>query len=103
MPDHTSGLVECAGGAGDRLKVLVVSVDSERDTPAALASYMGSFDRRITAVTGKADDTARAARTFNAFHQNAGSSDGAHTFDHTTDVQLIGRDGRRGSGQPAHA
>jgi protein SCO1/2 len=81
------------GKDGDRLKVLFVSIDPERDTPPALATYLGSFDPRITALTGSADQIARATRTFDAFHEKVASSDG-YTFDHTTNVYLIGPNGR---------
>ena len=81
------------GKDGDRLKVLFVSIDPERDTPATLATYLGSFDPRITALTGSAADVARAARAFDAFHEKVASGNG-YTFDHTTNVYLVGRDGR---------
>jgi protein SCO1 len=81
------------GKDGDRLKVLFVSVDPERDTPAALASYLGSFDPRITALTGSAAQVARAALAFDAFHEKAASGSG-YTYDHTTNVYLVGRNGR---------
>src|SRR5262245_20521641 len=47
-----SNVLAGLGPDGDRLKVLFVSVDGERDTPAALAAYMGSFDERMVALTG---------------------------------------------------
>jgi protein SCO1/2 len=89
-----SNVLDGLGKNGDRLKVLFVSVDSERDTPAALASYLGSFDHRITALTGSAADIARAARTFGALYEKVAGNDGGYTFDHTTNVYLIGQDGR---------
>lgn len=90
-----SNVLEGLGRDGDRLKVLFVSVDGERDTPEALASYLGSFDPRIVGLTGKGDDIARAARAFDAFYEKVAGSNGAYTFDHTTNVYLIGGDGRR--------
>jgi protein SCO1 len=89
-----SNVLEGLGKNGDRLKVLFVSVDTERDTPPALAAYMGSFDPRITALTGSAADIARAARAFDAFYEKTTGSDHGYTFDHTTNVYLVGRDGR---------
>jgi protein SCO1/2 len=89
-----SNVLEGLGKDGDRLKVLFVSVDAERDTPAALATYLGSFDPRITALTGSAADIARAARAFDALYEKNASSDSGYTFDHTTNVYLVDRDGR---------
>jgi protein SCO1 len=89
-----SNALEGLGEDGDRLKVMFVSVDGERDTPAALASYLASFDPRITGLTGNAAGISRAARTFGALYEKVAGSDGSYTFDHTTNVYLIGRDGR---------
>jgi len=89
-----SNVLEGLGKDGDKLKVLFVSVDAERDTPQALAAYLGSFDPRITALTGSAADIARAARAFDALYEKTPGSDGSYTFDHTTNVYLVGRDGR---------
>jgi protein SCO1/2 len=79
---------------GDRLKVLFVSVDGERDTPGALSAFLGSFDERIIALTGDAAQIARAAQAFDAHYERIGGRDGGYTFDHTTKVYLLGRDGR---------
>jgi protein SCO1/2 len=89
-----SNVLEGLGKDGDRLKVLFVSVDGERDTPLALAAYMGSFDPRITALTGGAAKIARAARAFDASYEKVAGSNGGYTFDHTTNVYLVGRNGR---------
>jgi len=89
-----SNVLEGLGKDGDRLKILFVTVDAARDSPEALASYLGSFDPRITALTGSAADIARAARAFDALYEKNAGSDGGYTFDHTTSVYLVGRDGR---------
>jgi len=86
-------VLEGLGKDADRLKVLFVSIDTERDTPAALASYLKSFDPRITALTGSAAQIAKATRAFDAFHEKVAGASG-YTFDHTTNVYLIGRNGR---------
>jgi len=84
-----SNVLSSLGADGDRLKVLFVSVDSERDTPAALTDYLASFDRRILGLTGGAAELAAAARAFDAFHEQR-----ADGFDHSSKTYLIGRDGR---------
>jgi protein SCO1/2 len=55
---------------------------------------MGSFDPRIVALTGNAAQIARAAQAFDALYEKVEGSDGGYTFDHTTKVYLVGRDGR---------
>jgi protein SCO1 len=88
-----SNVLGTLGPDGDRLKVLFVSVDSERDSPEALAVYMASFDPRITALSGSAAGIDRAARAFDAFYERLTDS-GGFTFDHSTKTYLVGRDGR---------
>jgi protein SCO1/2 len=58
---------------------------------------MGSFDPRITALTGSAADIARAARAFDAFYEKTDGSGQGYAFDHTTNVYLVGPDGRIGA------
>jgi hypothetical protein len=44
--------LEALGADGDRIEVVFVSIDPDRDTQAHLKEYMSSFDRRIVAVSG---------------------------------------------------
>ncbi len=89
-----TNVLTALGKDGDRFKVLFVSVDGERDTPAALSAFMGSFDERIIALTGGAAQIARVAQAFDARYERIAASNGGYTFDHTTKVYLVGRDGR---------
>lgn len=89
-----SNTLSALGPDGDQLKVLFVSVDSERDTPAALKAYMSSFDPRIVALTGSASGIAAAARAFDAFYEKVPEKDGGFTFDHTVKTYLVDREGK---------
>jgi len=91
-----SNVLAGLGPDGDRLKVLFVSVDTERDTPEALKAYMSSFDPRIVALTGSAAEVAAAARSFDAFYEKVTDKEGGFTFDHTIKTYFIDRDGRSG-------
>jgi protein SCO1 len=84
-----SNVLANLGPDADRLKVLFVSVDTERDTPEALKAYMGSFDRRITALTGTAAEVSAVARAFDAFYEKVPDSSGGFTFDHTIKTYFI--------------
>ena len=89
-----SNVLASLGPDGDRLKVLFVSVDSERDTPEALKAYMASFDPRIIALTGSAAEIAAAARAFGAFYEKVAENGGGFTYDHTIKTYFIDRDGK---------
>jgi protein SCO1 len=77
------------GPQGDKLKVLFVSVDSERDTPEALKGYMTAFDPRITALTGSPSEIAAAAAVLDAFYEKVPGADGSFTFDHSIKTYVL--------------
>jgi cytochrome oxidase Cu insertion factor (SCO1/SenC/PrrC family) len=55
------------GADGDKLQVVFVTVDPERDTGPLLAEYMRAFDPTFVAVRGNAEQTAKAAKDFKIF------------------------------------
>ena len=83
------------GADGDRLKVLFVSVDPERDTPEALRAYLASFDPRIIGLTGSADQIAVAAKGWKAhYHKLEEEGGGSPTITHSAYIYLMDRDNR---------
>jgi protein SCO1 len=52
------------GQKGDRLAVLFVTVDSERDPPDQLRTYLASFDSRIVGLTGSREQIATVTAAF---------------------------------------
>lgn len=88
-----SNVLSGLGADGDRLKVLFVSVDGERDTPDALKAYLASFDSRILGLAGSSAQIAIAARAFDAFYTKVASGS-ASTFDHSTKTYLVDRNGK---------
>lgn len=81
------------GPAADRLKVLFVSVDPERDTREQLELYMTSFDPRISALTGTPQNIDRMIKNFRAYYRKV-PTEGGYTMDHTAVVYLMGADGK---------
>ena len=49
------------GPDADRVQVVFITVDPERDTPEVLKSYVESFDAPIMALTGSTEAVAQAA------------------------------------------
>ena len=85
--------LEALGADGDRLQVLFVTIDPERDTAEHLKEFVGSFDRRIVALTGTPLEIAAAAHRFGATYDKVVAKDGSYTMDHTTKVFLLDRYG----------
>lgn len=85
--------LEALGQDGDRLQVLFVSIDPDRDTAEHLREFVGSFDRRIIALTGSTLEIAAVAHRFGATYDKVVAKDGSYTMDHTTKVFLLDRYG----------
>jgi protein SCO1 len=97
--------LEALGADGDRIKVVFVSIDPDRDTQAHLKEYMSSFDRRIVAVSGSPEGIAAMARAYGAKYRKVPTRSG-YTFDHSSAVFLLDRDGEMSAildaGEPQH-
>ena len=81
------------GPRAERVQVLFVTVDPERDTPSALKEYLASFDPRIVGLTGHPTDIAAAADALNSFYERIDKPDGSYTMDHTLKVHFFDRYG----------
>jgi protein SCO1 len=83
------------GADGERLQVIFVTIDPERDTPAVLSQYVPGFDPSFVALYGTADQTAATAKEFKIFYQKVpGRTPTSYTMDHTAGSYVFDRDGR---------
>ena len=86
---------ERLGSDGDRLQVLFVTVDPERDTQDVLAKYMANFDPSFIALRGNADETAKVAKEFKIiFEKVPGQSPTSYTINHSAGTFVFDRGGR---------
>lgn len=83
------------GKDADRMQVLFVTVDPERDTPEVLRQYVPSFDPRFLGLYGDAEATARAAKAFKIFYQKQPPKDSTtYSVDHSAGTYILDREGR---------
>ena len=83
------------GAEADRVQVLFVTVDPERDTPALLEQYVKSFDPRFVGLTGSLEEITAAAKQFKIFFaKSQGKEPGRYSVDHSTQAYLIDTAGR---------
>jgi len=91
-------LMKELGPAADDFNIAFISVDPERDTQEILKGYMSSFDPRIMALRGDAEETATVVKAFAAYSRKVPTEDGNYTMDHTAGVYLMdGKGGFRGT------
>ena len=67
---------------GDRIQVLLVSVDPERDTPERLEGYLDNFHPSFLGLTGTEEEIREVADAFGAYFARVGEGDD-YTVDHT--------------------
>lgn len=89
-----SGWLEDLGPGAERLNVVFISVDPERDTPEAMADYVSAFHPKIRGWTGSPDDVARAASAFRVAYKKVPLDDGGYSMDHTASVILFDATGQ---------
>ena len=74
--------------------ILFVTVDPERDTPAALARYAALFATPIVALTGTPAEIAAVTKSFGIYSKRVAQPGGGYTIDHTATVLLFDRAGK---------
>jgi protein SCO1/2 len=90
-----SQVMKMLGPAADRVQVLFVTVDPERDTPAVLSRYVTAFDPRFLGLYGDAAATRRAAKEFKVFYEkHDGPAPGEYSMDHSAGTYVIDPKGR---------
>ncbi|TMG91161.1 MAG: SCO family protein [Betaproteobacteria bacterium] len=83
------------GADADRVQVLFVTIDPERDTPELLSHYVPAFNPTFLGLSGDAAATAETAREFKVLYQKqAGSTPGSYSMDHTAGTFIFDPAGR---------
>ena len=70
------------GAAGDRLQVIFVTIDPERDTAPILKEYMAAFDPSFLALYGNAQRTRETADHFKVYYKKVPTGQ-SYTMDHS--------------------
>ena len=105
-----SETMKLLGPDADRVQVLFVTVDPDRDTAELLRQYVPAFDPRFVGLRGDTAQTEAVAKEFRIIFQKVpGSTPETYTVDHSAGLFLFDPAGRRvtpdvvlpgGSGQP---
>lgn len=83
------------GPQADKVQVLFITVDPERDTQQVLAKYVPAFHPRFLGLGGSTAETEQVAKEFKAFYQKVpGKTAGSYTVDHTAGSYIFDSQGR---------
>ncbi len=79
--------------AVDRLRVVLVSVDPNRDTPQQLKSYLGYFDKQFVGLTAPVETIQKLANAVSIPFIPADTNKPNYTVDHSGNLAILGPDG----------
>ena len=86
---------EKLGADGDRLQVVFITVDPERDTREVLSQYVPAFHPSFTGLYGDAAATERVTKEFRILYiKNPGKTPTSYTVDHSAGVFIFDAQGR---------
>lgn len=80
--------------AANRLGIVMISVDPERDSPQILAEYTENFGASVTGLSGSRAAVDQAIKDFGIYALKVALEDGDYTMDHSAAVFLYDRTGR---------
>ncbi len=86
--------MEILGEEADRVQVIMITVDPERDSPEKLGEYVAHFDSRFLGATGTLEEIAQVATLYGIFFEkNEGTEATGYLVDHTATQMVIDQDG----------
>jgi protein SCO1/2 len=90
-----AGIKKSLGAAGDRIQVVFVTVDPERDTPEILKAYLANFGPEFVGLRGSLEQTAAVAKEFKVFYAKVpGKTPGSYSMDHSAASFVFDTSGR---------
>jgi protein SCO1/2 len=85
--------LKALGPDAERVQVVFVTLDPERDSGKTLADYVGAFDPRFIALRGDEAATQRVAKEFKIFYEKR-KQGASYTIDHSAQAYVIDPQGR---------
>ncbi|MBU1175246.1 MAG: SCO family protein [Alphaproteobacteria bacterium] len=89
------GWMETLKAGPDDLRLIMVTVDPERDTAENLRAYLDAFSEDFVGLVGSLEQTEAAKKAFGVFSQKVKTDEYTdYLVDHTASVFLLDRNGR---------
>jgi protein SCO1 len=82
-------MMRLLGKDADRVQVLFVTLDPERDTPELLAKYPAAFYPTFKGLYGDSMSTAQAAQAFGVTYEKHPNKNGGYELDHSAGTYFI--------------
>ncbi|MDF0604141.1 SCO family protein [Neisseriaceae bacterium TC5R-5] len=82
------------GDQADKVQVLFVSVDPERDTPQVLAAYIPHFNPAFIGLTGSVVELEKVKTQYKVVAQKVKAPTGSYSVDHSAGSYLLDQEGK---------
>jgi len=82
-----------APAKAQRVALLFITVDPERDSVAAMKDYVARFHPRLIGLTGSPEEIDRITRDYGAFYAPVPQDGGDYAMDHSGFIVLMGPEG----------
>ncbi|MBX3498149.1 MAG: SCO family protein [Alphaproteobacteria bacterium] len=90
-----TGVDQLGPQAASKVNLLFITVDPERDPPAALKEYVAQFGPTMVGLTGTPEQIAAVAKAFRVYYQKVPGKDGApYLVDHSSIFYVMDRNFR---------
>jgi protein SCO1/2 len=90
---EVSEVMRALGKDADRTGALFITIDPERDTPAAMKDYLSSFDPHLRGATGDRAAIDAAEKAYRVYAKKVPTTNGDYSMDHTALVYLMDKQG----------
>jgi protein SCO1/2 len=92
---HLHAALKKLGAEADGARILFVTVDPARDTPAVLHAYVRAFDPRAVGLTGTPRAIEALSKRYrSAFSREPGDANGNYEVTHSSGIYIFDRAGR---------
>jgi protein SCO1 len=92
---HLHAVLQRVGPKADGARILFVSVDPARDTPAIMHAYVNAFDKQAVGLTGAPRALEALSKRYrSAFTREPAQANGQYEVSHSSAIYLFDRQGQ---------
>ena len=94
LNEMSLALGKLAAQERNEVRIVFITVDPWRDTPAVIKSWLDKFTGPIVGLTGSADAVAQAERAYRVYSAKHPLPDGGYDMDHSALIYIMDPQGR---------